>query len=106
MLSKLSSAIGFRPSIAARVHRDRITEICAKHRASDPRLFGSVARGTDTVDSDIDVVVAAEPGMTMFDLIALEAELEALCGVAVDVVTQGALRTAGESWSLLESVAV
>ncbi|MFW6599169.1 nucleotidyltransferase family protein [Propionibacteriaceae bacterium Y2011] len=106
MLARLSTAIGFRPSIAARVHRDRIKEICARHRARDPRLFGSVAKDTDTVESDLDVVVVAEPGMTMFDIIALEDELEILCGVRVDVVTTGAVRSGGRAWSNLGAVAV
>src|SRR5690606_14613830 len=87
MLARLSSAIGFRPSIAARAHRDRIKEICAAHGAGEPRLFGSVANGTDTVESDLDIMVVSGPGMTMFDIIALEEELETLCGVPVDVVT-------------------
>lgn len=106
MLARLSSAVGFRPSVAARVHRDRIREICAAHGAREPRVFGSAARDTDTVESDLDIVVISEPGMTMFDIIALEEELAALCGVPVDVVTEGALRNGGRSWSDLESVAV
>lgn len=105
-LAKLSGAIGFRPSIAATVHRDRIREVCTAHGARDPRLFGSVARGVDTVDSDLDLVVVAESGMTMFDLIALEEELEALCGVSVDVVTEAAVRNGGRAWSNLGAVAV
>ncbi len=106
MLARLSAAIGFRPSFAAQVHRDRIREICAAYGAAEPRLFGSVAKGTDTVESDLDIVVVAEPGMTMFDIIALEEELETLCGVPVDVVTEGAVRSGGRSWSSLAAVAV
>ena len=106
MLARLSSAVGFRPSVAATVHRDRIREICAAHGAREPRLFGSVAKGTDTVESDLDIVVVSGPGMTMFDIISLEEELEALSGVPVDVVTDGAVRSGGRSWSNLEAVAV
>lgn len=106
MLARLSSSIGFRPSIAATVHRDRIREICAAHGACEPRLFGSVAKGKDTVESDLDILVAASPGMTMFDIVALEEELEALFGVPVDVVTEGAVRRGGSSWSNLDAVAV
>ena len=106
MLARLSSAIGFRPSVAVRVHRERIREICAAHGTREPRLFGSVAGGADTVESDLDVVVTPEPGNMMFDIIALEQELEALCGVHVDVVTEGAVRDGGRSWSDLAAVAV
>lgn len=69
-------------------------------------MFGSVATDTDTVDSDLDLVVTSGPDMTMFDIIALEEDLEALHGVPVDVVTQGAIRSGGRPWSNLESVAV
>jgi predicted nucleotidyltransferase len=106
MLARLSDAIAFRPSIAATVHRDRIRDICAAHGATAPRLFGSAAKGTDTVESDLDIMVAAAAGTTMFDLIALEEELEALCGVPVDVVTDGAVRGGGPAWSNLDAVAV
>lgn len=106
MLARLSEAIGFRPSLAARKHRDRIVEICAGHGASEPRLFGSVARGEDDAESDLDLIVRAEQGMTMYDVIALEEELEALCGVPVDVVTEGAVTSAGRSLSDLGAEAV
>lgn len=106
MLARLSTAIGFLPSIAARVHRDRIGELCVAHGVHTPRLFGSAADGTDTVESDLDVMVTATPDTTMFDLLALEEDLEALCGVAVDVVTQRAVERGGRSWSSLRTVAV
>ena len=106
MLGRLSTAIGFRPSIAAAAHRDRIRDVCAAHSAGKPRLFGSVASDTDTVESDLDILVTAGPGMTMYDIIALEEALEALCGVRVDVITDGAVARGGQAWSDLQAIAV
>lgn len=55
------------------------------------RLFGSVARGDETPDSDIDFLVDFAPGTSLFDLVDLIADLRALLGVSVDVVSTGGL---------------
>ena len=38
-------------------HKERILSIAAHYRAQNLRVFGSVARGEDTADSDIDLLV-------------------------------------------------
>ena len=55
--------------------------------SNNPRVFGSVLRGTDDDDSDLDLLVDPSPETTLFDLGGLQAELEALLGVPVDVLT-------------------
>jgi uncharacterized protein len=52
-----------------------------------PRVFGSVLNGSDAEGSDLDLLVDALPGATLFDLGGLQCELEDLLGVAVDVLT-------------------
>ena len=55
-------------------------------------LFGSVARGEDLPDSDVDVLVAFE-GQTTFDrYFDLKFWLEDLLGRSVDLVTEKSLR--------------
>jgi predicted nucleotidyltransferase len=54
-------------------------------------VFGSVARGEATPDSDIDFLVDFEPSSSLLDLAHLEEALTALLGVEVDVVSEGAL---------------
>ena len=93
-MSRLSAAIGFRPSTAVTVHRDQILTLCRDHRTRAPRIFGSIARGTDTSDSDIDLLVDALPGTGLFTLIHLEWAIEALCGTDVDLITDGGLPNA------------
>jgi predicted nucleotidyltransferase len=73
-------------------HRAEILEAVARHRGRRVRLFGSVARGDDTVASDIDLLVDFEPGSSLFDLYRLTAELESLLGHRVDVVSSGGLK--------------
>jgi uncharacterized protein len=76
-----------RPSTALAAHRHAVREATGRFRAANPRLFGSVLHGTDAEGSDLDLLVDALPGATLFDLGALQVELEALLGVRVDVLT-------------------
>lgn len=64
--------------------------------ARNPRIVGSVARGTATAASDIDLVVDLEPGRTLFDVAALHDDLVDLLNTEVDVITSGALHGALE----------
>lgn len=66
--------------------RDAIVAAAAKHGMSNVRVFGSVARGEDGPESDVDLLVDLEPGVSLLDLARLEVELTDLLRRAVDVV--------------------
>jgi predicted nucleotidyltransferase len=51
------------------------------------RVFGSVARGTDRPDSDLDLLADLPPGMGLLGLGRVQAELEAIVGSRVDLVS-------------------
>lgn len=88
-----------------RASRAAILEIARKHGASSVRLFGSVARGREGPDSDVDILVT--PGTaSLFDLAAMEVELEALLGRRVQVVSDGGLKPHVREMILREAVAV
>jgi uncharacterized protein len=81
-----------RPSEALAKHRDEVLRIIARYPVSNPRIFGSTARGEDTEESDLDILVEPEFGVTTFvHLGELETELNQVLGVGVDVVTPGGL---------------
>ena len=69
------------------LHRDEVLALAARHRASNVRLFGSLARGDATLGSDIDLLVDPLPGATLFDLGGLQLELQQLLGARVDLLT-------------------
>ena len=66
-------------------------EVVGRFHTSNPRVFGSVLLGTDKDGSDLDLLVDALPGATLFDLGGLQVELEDLLGVNVDLLTPGDL---------------
>ncbi len=80
-----------KPSTALDRKRDAVRELTMRFHAENPRVFGSVLHGTDRDGSDLDLLVDALPGTTLFDLGALQVELEELLGVSVDVLTPGEL---------------
>lgn len=80
-----------KPSLALELKRKTIRDAASRFRTTNPRVFGSVLHGTDQDDSDLDLLVDALPGATLFDLGGLQVELEELLGVSVDVLTPGDL---------------
>ncbi len=80
-----------KPSLAIALHRSAILNVVEGHRSRNPRVFGSVLHGEDGDGSDLDLLVDTLPGTTLFDLGAIQVELEELLGVSVDVLTPGDL---------------
>ena len=76
-----------RPSLVLDLKRDAVREAASRFRTANPRIFGSVLHGTDRDGSDLDLLVDALPGATLFDLGGLQVELESLLGVRVDLLT-------------------
>ena len=68
--------------------RDRYTltgNIAAKYGASNIRVFGSYARGEETPDSDLDLLIDFKQRISLLDRIALKQELGDLLGITVDI---------------------
>lgn len=76
-----------RPSQLLEMNRNTVVEIVGDFSVVNPRVFGSVVAGTDKDDSDLDLLVDVLPGTTLFELGALQDELEMLLGVHVDLLT-------------------
>ncbi|MBC6962223.1 MAG: nucleotidyltransferase [Nitrosomonas sp.] len=75
-----------RPSVVLDMKRSAVREAVSRFRTANPRVFGSVLHG-----SDLDLLVDALPGATLFDLGGLQVELESLLGLHVDLLTPGDL---------------
>ena len=95
-----------KPSSILIAQRDQLMEIAARHGASSVRVFGSVARGEDTEDSDIDLLVELEPERTLWDLGEFLVEARELLGCKVDCVTPGGLHKLLKERILREAVLI
>ncbi|MBI3697389.1 MAG: nucleotidyltransferase family protein [Acidobacteria bacterium] len=70
-----------------RRRKGEILRLAEQHGARNIRVFGSVARGDNREDSDIDFLVDLEEGRNLFDLGGLLMDLRDLLGPRVDLVT-------------------
>lgn len=101
---RIQQALQVQPSARVARHREEIRALVAQHHAGAPRLFGSVARGVDQPDSDVDLLVDFSDDARLFDEIGLRLALSDLLGVSVDVVGVDALRGAFRERVLREAV--
>lgn len=74
-----------------RQQREALLAAAARHHASNVRVFGSVLRGEDGPDSDIDLLVDFAQEASLFDLLALQEEVTRLTGHRADIVTAESL---------------
>lgn len=95
-----------RPSEVLEKNRELIRALVIRHRLSNPRVFGSVARGDDREDSDLDILVDTLEQTTLFDLGGLQHDLETLLQMRVDLATSKGLRPKVRDRVLAEAVAI
>ena len=82
-----------KPSEALAAHRAELRELVSRYGLTCPRVYGSVLSGTDTDESDLDLLVDAKETTTLFTLARLEHAAQELLGVRVSVLTPGFLPT-------------
>ena len=70
------------------MNRDAIFALAAKHGMTDLRLFGSVARGDERPDSDVDLFVRREPGSDPFLVFDFKEAVSELLRCKVDVIVE------------------
>ena len=107
-LSSVASEAAIPPSPLAtslREHRAEITAAAERVGAHNVRIFGSVARGEDTADSDLDLLVdfpARERGL--LPLLTLADQVERLVGRRVDVAAVEVMAEPVRDRALAEAV--
>ncbi len=87
-------------------HRGELLAVLERYGASNPRVFGSVARGDATALSDIDLIVDLDTngGNPLMRVAGIGEELSEILGVGVDVVTDGLLRERVSATVLADAV--
>ena len=76
------------------IDRSRIMDFCRKWKITRMAFFGSVLRDDFRPDSDVDVMVSFKPDShwSLFDLVDMKLELEAMFNRDVDIVEDGTIR--------------
>ena len=91
-----------------RLHRDAILDLLSTRGVQDVRIFGSIARGDDEADSDIDLIVELHgersSGAELLDVLELSELLTRLVGARVDVVTPRSLCPEVRALAMAEAV--
>ena len=70
---------------------DEILRIAQKHGVRNVRVFGSRARGEETPESDLDLLVEYGENMSLLDVIGFEQELEEAIGIHVETFSERSL---------------
>jgi uncharacterized protein len=89
-----------------RPKRPELDRVLRRHKARNPRVFGSVARNAATRSSDLDLLVDFDAGASVFDQTSLMSDLEELFGRKVDVAEPSGLHWLIRAQVLFEAVPV
>ena len=69
----------------------KLAELCHRYDIALLRAFGSVARGEDRPDSDLDLLVRFRRPKSLLELVRIEREMSEELGRRVDLVTEASL---------------
>ncbi|HUB53461.1 MAG TPA: nucleotidyltransferase family protein [Terracidiphilus sp.] len=95
-----------RPSELLPQNRDSIRELVLRFGMANPRVFGSVVRGDDSEESDLDLLVDPSPNTSLLDIAKLKIEIESATGIKVDLLTPKFLPSTFRDKVLSEAVPV
>lgn len=72
--------------------RQKTAPLFERYRVRKASLFGSIARGEERPDSDVDILVEMPKASGLFDFLALQSDLEELLACPVDLVEYSAIK--------------
>jgi predicted nucleotidyltransferase len=84
-------------------HRSRVIAAGRRHGARNLRVFGSIARGQERGESDVDLLVDLEPGHALVDLASFPREVSDILGVEVDAATEDMIKPRARKRVLAEA---
>jgi len=86
--------------------REDVLEVAERHGVTSIRIFGSVARGDESAESDIDLLITTGPKVSPWFPAGLILDLEQLLGRHIDIVTESGLNPLLRDQVLTEAVAL
>ena len=85
-------------------HREQLLSLARRRGVTSVRVFGSMVRGGEREDSDVDLLVTLAPGTSALALGGLLLDAQELLGRRVDVVTEASLHPALRDQVLADAV--
>jgi uncharacterized protein len=79
------------PTIDYPFDTNKLVEVCRQNDVSKVGLFGSMARGEATAESDVDLLVEFSKRKSLLAMVAVERKISAAIGRKVDLLTEAAL---------------
>ncbi len=76
-----------RPSELLPQYRETIRRLISEAGMTNPRVFGSVVRGEDREDSDLDILVDPAPRASLLAMEILQSRLASVTGIKIDLRT-------------------
>ena len=86
--------------------RKDILSLARQHGAASIKIFGSVVRGEEQLNSDVDFLVRMEKGRSLLDMGGLLMDLQDLLGCKVDVISENGLRSRIKEHVLQEAMPI
>lgn len=87
-------------------HREQLLVLARRRGVTGVRVFGSMVRGGEREDSDVDLLVTLAPGTSALALGGLSLDAQELLGRRVDVVTEASLHPALRDQVLADAIAL
>ncbi|HEU24674.1 nucleotidyltransferase family protein [Athalassotoga sp.] len=86
--------------------RSQILPVFKKYKVKRAGIFGSVARGEDNIQSDVDILVELDDNLSLFDYIRMKLEIEEILGKSVDLVEYNTIKPFIKSKILEEEIRI
>lgn len=87
-------------------YRQLILPVLKRYLIKRAAIFGSVAKGTMSPNSDLDLLIEPEKGFTMFNLLNLEKEIAVLTQRKVDVIEYSAIKPSIRDEVLVSAISI
>ncbi|HOQ51237.1 MAG TPA: nucleotidyltransferase family protein [Candidatus Atribacteria bacterium] len=72
--------------------KKKIIPVLQRYQVRKASIFGSIVRGEDTPESDIDILVELNDNLSLLDFVSLKLELEEALQKRVDLVEKKTLK--------------
>jgi predicted nucleotidyltransferase len=86
--------------------KEKILPVLKKHGIKKAAICGSFARGEESEDSDIDILVEVAEDLSLFDFVGIKLEIENIIGREVDLIEYDTIKSAIKESLLEEEIAI